>query len=223
MSLSLKHEKGWFAAGVEVENALKTLSDGAFKLFIHLCLVTPRQTGLLETSQTELARTLNKGNATIRKYLQEMEKNGICRLSGFAPVPYCRGHIQITESYWPYHRRQTPPQGDGVDESVDQVRLLLQDRRCVRVSFSTADEILARKWLEEGNSLERISDAPATIPCFALTSSEIAKVSMLRPGNVHSADRWKERLEPIVARYEKKTVRKYFRGDAAFAKPEIYE
>ena len=46
---------------------------------------------------------------------------------------------------------------------------------------------------------------------------------MLRPGNVHSADRWKELLEPIVARYEKKTVRKYFRGDAAFAKPEIYE
>ncbi len=29
--------------------------------------------------------------------------------------------------------------------------------------------------------------------------------------------------EPIVARYEKKKVRKYFRGDAAFAKPEIYE
>ena len=46
---------------------------------------------------------------------------------------------------------------------------------------------------------------------------------MLRPGNVHSADRWKELLEPIVARYEKKKVRKYFRGDAAFAKPEIYQ
>ena len=46
---------------------------------------------------------------------------------------------------------------------------------------------------------------------------------MLRPGKVHSADRWKEMLEPIVARYERKTVRKYFRGDAAFAKPEIYE
>ena len=35
---------------------------------------------------------------------------------------------------------------------------------------------------------------------------------MLRPGNVHSADRWKELLEPIVARYERKTVRQYFRG-----------
>jgi hypothetical protein len=47
--------------------------------------------------------------------------------------------------------------------------------------------------------------------------------AMLRPGNVHNADRWKELLEPIVQRYENKKVRKYFRGDAAFAKPEIYE
>ena len=46
---------------------------------------------------------------------------------------------------------------------------------------------------------------------------------MLRLSNVHSADRWKELLEPIVRRYENKKIRKYFRGDAAFAKPEIYE
>ena len=46
---------------------------------------------------------------------------------------------------------------------------------------------------------------------------------LLRPGNVHSADRWKELLAPIVKRYEDKNVRKYFRGDAAFTKPEIYE
>ena len=46
---------------------------------------------------------------------------------------------------------------------------------------------------------------------------------LLRSGNVHSADRWKEVLEPIVKRYENKKNRKYFRSDAAFAKPEIYD
>ena len=46
---------------------------------------------------------------------------------------------------------------------------------------------------------------------------------LLRPGNVHSADHWKELLEPVVNRYENRNIRKYFRGDAAFAKPEIYE
>ena len=60
-------------------------------------------------------------------------------------------------------------------------------------------------------------------PLFCFNQFGDCEGSLLRPGNVHSADRWKELLEPIVARYEKKTVRKYFRGDAAFAKPEIYE
>jgi hypothetical protein len=45
----------------------------------------------------------------------------------------------------------------------------------------------------------------------------------LRPGNVHSADDWRAMLEPVVARYRGTLKRLYFRGDAAFANPEIYE
>ena len=60
-------------------------------------------------------------------------------------------------------------------------------------------------------------------PLFCFNQFGDCEGSMLRPGKVHSANGWKELLEPIVARYEKKKVRKYFRGDAAFAKPEIYE
>src|ERR1700731_3354781 len=45
----------------------------------------------------------------------------------------------------------------------------------------------------------------------------------LRPGNVHSADGWRGVLEPVVSRYRGKGTRLYFRGDAAFANPEIYE
>ena len=50
-------------------------------------------------------------------------------------------------------------------------------------------------------------------PLFCFNQFGDCEGSMLRPGNVHSADRWKELLEPIVARYEKKKVRKYFRGE----------
>ena len=60
-------------------------------------------------------------------------------------------------------------------------------------------------------------------PLFCFNRYGDCEGAMLRPGNVHSADGWKELLEPIVQRYENKNVRKYFRGDAAFAKPEIYE
>ena len=45
----------------------------------------------------------------------------------------------------------------------------------------------------------------------------------LRPGNVHSADGWRDVLEPAAERYKERKVRLYFRGDAAFASPEIYE
>ncbi len=45
----------------------------------------------------------------------------------------------------------------------------------------------------------------------------------LRPGNVHSADGWRDVLEPVVERYRERDVRRYFRGDAAFALPGLYE
>ena len=45
----------------------------------------------------------------------------------------------------------------------------------------------------------------------------------LRPGNVHSADDWESVLKPVVVRYKGRKVRLYFRGDAAFASPEMYE
>ena len=45
----------------------------------------------------------------------------------------------------------------------------------------------------------------------------------LRPGKVHSADGWRAVLEPAVGRYRRIVRRLYFRGDAAFANPEMYE
>ncbi len=45
----------------------------------------------------------------------------------------------------------------------------------------------------------------------------------LRPGNVHSADGWRDVLEPVVARYRERDLRRYFWGDASFASPDIYE
>ena len=45
----------------------------------------------------------------------------------------------------------------------------------------------------------------------------------LHPGNVHSADGWRDVLEPVVKRYPELNLRRYFRGDAAFAWPDLYE
>ena len=45
---------------------------------------------------------------------------------------------------------------------------------------------------------------------------------LLRNGNVASADDWRLVLEPVFARYRDLDIAKYFRGDAAFAIPELY-
>jgi len=46
---------------------------------------------------------------------------------------------------------------------------------------------------------------------------------MLRRGNVHSADEWRALLNPIVEQYRSLSIPKFFRGDTAFAIPELYE
>ena len=60
-------------------------------------------------------------------------------------------------------------------------------------------------------------------PLFLFNQFGDLERSSLRPGNVHSADGWRGVLEPVVERYRKRDLRRYFRGDAAFALPDLYE
>jgi hypothetical protein len=59
-------------------------------------------------------------------------------------------------------------------------------------------------------------------PLFCFNQFGDCEGAVLRPGNVHSADRWREVLEPVVERYRRTGTRLLFRADAAFAKPEVY-
>ena len=157
--LRLKNARNWFAAGMEVQQALETLTDGAFKVFMHICLNAERSTGILHTTQVELARNLKKSHGAIRKYLGEMEKAGISRNS-FSNSPRTRGSVQISPSYWPYERETANTQtDDGADRFVSEIRTMLQERACVRSSFSTADEVLARQWFNAAVPLDRIRQA----------------------------------------------------------------
>jgi len=60
-------------------------------------------------------------------------------------------------------------------------------------------------------------------PLFVFNQFGDLERCALRPGNVHSADGWHDVLEPVVARYRGKKLRRHFRADAAFANPEVYE
>src|SRR5215210_5689635 len=60
-------------------------------------------------------------------------------------------------------------------------------------------------------------------PLFVFNQFGALERCALRPGNVHSAEGWREVLEPVMARYRTTMKRRYFRADAGFASPEVYE
>ena len=60
-------------------------------------------------------------------------------------------------------------------------------------------------------------------PLFVFNQFGDLERCALRPGNVHSADGWENVLKPVVARYRGKVSRIYFRADAGYANPDIYE
>ena len=60
-------------------------------------------------------------------------------------------------------------------------------------------------------------------PLFVFNQFGDLEHCALRPGNVHSAHGWRAVLEPIVIRYRDRVKRRFFRGDAAFALPDLYE
>jgi hypothetical protein len=60
-------------------------------------------------------------------------------------------------------------------------------------------------------------------PLFLFNQFGDLERCLLRPGNVHGADDWRTVLEPVLGRYRERGLKLYFRADAAFAKPELYE
>ena len=60
-------------------------------------------------------------------------------------------------------------------------------------------------------------------PLFVFNQFGDLERCSLRPGNVYSADGWQDLLAPVVTRYRGKVSRLYFRADAGFASPDVYE
>ena len=75
---------------------------------------------------------------------------------------------------------------------------------------------------QEGTSYNGHFECTCYHPLFCFNQFGDLERTLLREGHVHSADDWRSVLEPVIARY-RQTKKRFFRGDAAFAKPELYE
>jgi len=153
--LLLKPPRAWFAAGQPIEKAIHLLSDGAFKLFVYLCLQARRDTGTLETSQNQLAQNLHKSRRSVGAYLQQLQQAGVCRAQ-MTQNPHAQGVIEITEDYWPSQRSPLELTAEAESTYVAEVKKQFLARACVHSSFSVADERLARQWFEQGIPVEQI-------------------------------------------------------------------
>ena len=76
---------------------------------------------------------------------------------------------------------------------------------------------------QEGSSYNGHFGSTCYHPLFVFNQFGDCEGAMLRAGNVHSAHRWRDVLDPVLSRYGATGVRRYFRADAAFAKSDIYE
>lgn len=149
--LILKHPTGWFAAGREVAQALAALSDGAFKLYIHICFQADRHTGRARIDLTGLTRVLRKTPELIEADLGELDRAGVCEP--------CGDGIEICDPFWPYHKQTAVLTNNSQAEFVRQAREAFLKRACVRSTFTAADEKLALNLCQRGVSLDQLRRA----------------------------------------------------------------
>ena len=100
----------------------------------------------------------------------------------------------------------------------------VHDRRPPKMIILDMDSIVSPTHGEqEGTAYNGHFGCSCYHPLFLFNQFGDLERYSLRPGNVHSADGWRGVLEPVVERYRERDLRRYFRGDAAFASPDIYE
>lgn len=146
--LILKQPTGWFAAGREVAQALALLSDGAFKLYIHLCLQADRHTARGAINLTELTQVLRKDPASIEASLGELHLHQVCQRRG--------DRVEICDRFWPYQKAAGVAAAEPETEFVRQVRTAFLKPACVRSTFTAADEKLALNLCRRGVALEHL-------------------------------------------------------------------
>lgn len=157
--LTLKHPAGFFAAGREMNDALKLLSDGAFKIYVYVCLQADRRTAQLRFRMAELAQATGHSTRSLTSYLEELRSTEVAVVYR-AANQHELGRIEICDCFWPYVKpmiayREDPEQA----LYVARVRSLFLEPACVSSVFSAADEKLAAEWYRAGVPLDHVHRA----------------------------------------------------------------
>ena len=105
-------------------------------------------------------------------------------------------------------------------ELVGQAEAFDDSERVVLDMDSTESPVHGQ---QEGSAYNGHFESVCYHPLLLFNGHGDCLAAKLRPGNVHSADDWDELLLPEIERQQAAGKQVAFRGDAAFAKPEVYE
>ena len=117
------------------------------------------------------------------------------------------------------------------EQNIDALATLNSTWVSKAVSLSTAKKVILDidssespvHGNQEGSAYNGHFSSTCYHPLFCFNNFGDCEGAVLRPGNVHSADGWREFLSSMVDRYKDMEKKLYLRGDAAFAIPDIYE
>ncbi len=165
-TLCLKESSGWFVAGDSFRRAISLLSDGAFKMFAHICLEADRRTGRYEAVQTELASAICRSRRIVGKYIQELQCKGVCNVR-MGTNQHARTSFQIRDEYWPYHRTTDDPQQNAY---VDAIKNSFVSLGCTTGTFNARDAQIADQFQRCHIPLDLVQDALLMGACRKLIS-----------------------------------------------------
>ena len=103
---------------------------------------------------------------------------------------------------------------------IDRVQ---QRRLTDRIILDLDSSVSETHGQQEGSAYNGYFECTCYHPLFCFNQDGDLERALLRNGNVASADDWRSVLEPVVARYRTRKIKKLFRGDAGFANPQVYE
>jgi len=195
----LKHPSGWFAAGREVSRALGLLSDGAFRLFIYLCLNADRRTGQMRITHGDLAKAVGRSRRSIVIYMEELQRQQVCRVQS-ATNQHDSGHIEICDAFWPYEKTRKEAATQDRASYVARIQRLMGSRRCVASSFAPAASGVTLKPANGGQGKTGQRKWPGTKLFYPAASCEGKSVFVrqLRGPHLRTCPWWRRRSSMAV-------------------------
>lgn len=195
--IRLKDPSGWFAAGPSFREAVTLLSDGAFKLFVYICLQADRKTGRFIAGQKELAAAIGKSKRIIGRYVGELQAKGVCSVAP-ARNQHAATSFEIRDAFWPYHRAEHRADPHELRQYIESLQTAFLGLGCTNGNFGAAEAAAARDLYRRQIPLGIVDEAMLLAGCRKYCAWLNGQVS----GPIQSL----KYFEPVIAEVQRRPL-----------------